>query len=167
MFALRDGTEMWSDASSLNGRKAGAHYEGKVAQAFCMTGLKKGRPITAIAVAGEREGWQNMREEARRLSESIVSTGTLERIACQHGKTTQDDGDGNATAEADLEGCVTEKISLRRMLGASAELLTGPDEIKGTGVMEVSVMSALLLIKMAQLERYLQIRALANMDAVD
>ena len=167
MFCLRDGSALWSNASSVDGRKCGEAYEWEVSEKFQHVGLEKPESISVGVTSDQLQGWKNMKSEADRLTKEIVGESTHSRITSKFPDKETKGGPeqaNRATGAADLEGRVNGQISLRERLGSSAEILFGGDVISGNVVVEVSVMSALLLMKMAQLERYLQLRQLAKGD---
>ena len=163
MFCLRDGSALWSNASSVDGRKCGEAYEWEVSEKFQHVGLEKPESISVGVTSDQLQGWKNMKSEADRLTKEIVGESTHSRITSKFPDKETKGGPeqaNRATGAADLEGRVNGQISLRERLGSSAEILFGGDVISGNVVVEVSVMSALLLMKMAQLERYFQLRQL-------
>ena len=165
-FYLRDGSRAWSDASSMQGRVAGQHYENKVGRSLS---LEKPESIKTKAATDKiRHQWKQMDERVRDITRDILGQTICDRILGSKEKTpSSGDKYRNQTsaAQADLEGKV-EEFKLTERLGPSAELVRGPDEIKGSVVVEVSIMSALLLVKFSQLERYLHIRCLAKKEDV-
>ncbi|CAE7380582.1 rplW [Symbiodinium microadriaticum] len=153
-FQLADGSEIWSEASSLDGRVSGEHYETSVRHR--LWGLES---ATVAANAGPAEEGRllEMIGAADRESKILVGDDVWNRIC---GKFPPTERRRITKATVDLHGEVQGTRSITEVLGPAACLLSGNDSVSGKVVAEITVMSALLLIKSAQLECFLTLSGL-------
>ena len=119
-FQLADGSEIWSEASSLDGRVSGEHYETSVRHR--LWGLES---ATVAANAGPAEEGRllEMIGAADRESKILVGDDVWNRIC---GKFPPTERRRITKATVDLHGEVQGTRSITEVLGPAACLLSGP-----------------------------------------
>jgi len=144
VFKPRDGSE-WSDAASLAGSAAGHHFEKEVQDKLKGTSRKVSVQLSEAQICE----LQRLYEKAEKRSEYSVGRAwaTINngyKKPCFTGQ------------EAQVDVVTKEKCNLREQLGKAAAVLLGPEEVPEGAVVECCVLSALLLVKSVQLERFVR-----------
>jgi len=142
VFKPRDGSE-WSDAASLAGSAAGHHFEKEVQDKLKGTSRKVSVQLSEAQICE----LQGLYEKAEKRSEYSVGRAwaTINngyKKPCFKGP------------EAQVDVVTKEKCNMREQLGKAAAVLLGPEEVPEGAVVECCVLSALLLVKSVQLERF-------------